>query len=253
GRPAPDGTRAQATRHRGGAAMSATDDRLQESDLAAEARREMVAHQIAGRGVRDPRVLSAMERLPRERFVPPAQRDAAYQDRALPIEQGQTISQPYMVAYMTEALRPEAGLKVLEVGTGSGYQTGLLAMLAGTVHTIERLDELSRSARCVLEGLGISSVKFYVGDGSLGLPSEAPFDRILVTAGAPRIPPALIEQLVIGGRLVAPVGGPDQQVVVCLDRLVGRTVESPGLACRFVKLLGEQGWRADQEQAAPAD
>jgi len=238
--------------HEGGAAIQ-SDDHLQNSDAWFEARREMVSEQIAGRGIQDPRVLEAMGQVPRERFVSPADRQAAYEDRALPIALGQTISQPYMVAYMTEALLLEAGMKVLEVGTGSGYQTALLAKLGARVHTIERLAELSRNARAVLEKLGLGSVTFHVGDGSLGIPSAAPFERILVTAGAPVIPPVLIDQLAVGGRLVAPVGGADQQVVVRLDRLPGRTVETPGVACRFVKLLGEQGWRSDPGQInAPA-
>ena len=231
--------------------MSQPDDRPIGEDPWSEARREMVSHQIAGRGLTDARLLAALERIPRERFVPPEHRQAAYEDRALPIALEQTISQPYMVAYMTDALRLEAGMKVLEVGTGSGYQTALLATLGGRVHTIERLAELSRDARALLAELGAGPVTFHVGDGSLGMPSEAPFDRILVTAGAPQIPSALVEQLVTGGRLVAPVGGADRQVVVRVDRLVNRTVETPGLACRFVRLLGEQGWRSDQAPITP--
>lgn len=183
-----------------------------------------------------------MERVPRERFVPQDYRDVAYEDRALPIACGQTISQPYMVAYMTEMLSAEPGMKVLEVGTGSGYQTAILAELGCRVHTIERLETLSRGAQRLLSELGIGPVTIHVGDGCLGVPAEAPFDRILVTAGAPKVPPALVEQLVVGGRLVIPVGEVDRQMVVRVDRLDGRTVETPGVACRFVKLLGEQGW-----------
>jgi protein-L-isoaspartate(D-aspartate) O-methyltransferase len=147
-----------------------------------------------------------------------------------------------MVAYMTDLLGLEPGMKVLEVGTGSGYQTAVLATLECRVHTIERIEELSRGARRLLEGLGFESVTFHIGDGCLGLAAEAPFDRILVTAGAPAIPRALVEQLPVGGRLAIPVGEEDRQTVVRVDRLEGRTVETPGVACRFVKLLGEQGW-----------
>ena len=223
----------------------------------ADARREMVQSQIAGRGIREPRVLAAMERLPREHFVPAAHRYAAYEDRALPNALGQTISQPYIVAYMTEALDLHEGMKVLEIGTGSGYQTVLLSMLGGQVYTVEREAELSQAARHAIGTLGsqvgvsVGSISFHVGDGSVGLPEKAPFDRILVTAAAPQVPPALVEQLVIGGRLVVPVGDAERQVVVCVDRLAGRSVEKPGLACRFVKLMGEQGWGPHDAPTAP--
>jgi protein-L-isoaspartate(D-aspartate) O-methyltransferase len=218
-----------------------------------EARREMVRVQIAGRGIKDPRVLAAMERLPREHFVAPAHRSAAYEDRALPNALGQTISQPYIVAYMTEALALGGGMKVLEVGTGSGYQCALLSMLGGRVHTIEREAELSKAARSAIRtvpGVQLGPIAFHVGDGSVGLPEEAPFDRILVTAAAPQVPQALVEQLPVGGRLVIPVGDTDHQVIVCVDRFAGRTVEKPGLACRFVKLIGSQGWGSSDEPPA---
>ncbi|MCP4245890.1 MAG: protein-L-isoaspartate(D-aspartate) O-methyltransferase [bacterium] len=222
------------------------DDRS-EAGPDAEFRRAMVAQQIIGRGLRDPQVCGAMQRLPRHRFVPPEQRAAAYDDRALPIAGGQTVSQPYMVAYMTEALRLAEGMTVLEVGTGSGYQTALLALLGARVHTIERLKGLSEAAEALLGDLGLRSITYHVGDGSLGLPGNAPFDRILVTAGAPAIPRELVEQLAVNGRLVAPVGGPEQQNVIVVDRLPGRWIETPGLACRFVKLIGARGWRAGLE------
>jgi len=196
-------------------------------------------------------VLAAMERVPRERFVPESYRGEAWEDRALPIADGQTISQPYMVAYMTGLLGVEPGMKVLEVGTGSGYQAAVLAELGCRLHTIERLEALSHGAERLLAELGIGPLSFHVGDGCLGVPGEAPFDRILVTAGAPRVPTALVEQLVIGGRLVIPVGEMDHQTVVRVDRLDGRTVETPGVACRFVKLVGQQGWGAPP--ADPAD
>ncbi len=209
------------------------------------AREEMVSRQIAGRGVRDPRVLAAMRTVPRHRFVPEQHLSAAYEDRALPLSAGQTISQPYMVAHMTELLDVQPGMKLLEVGTGSGYQCAVLAALGGLVHTVERLRSLAQPAEELLTALGCPSVVVHVGDGSLGLPSEAPFDRIIVTAGAPRVPEALAEQLADGGRLVVPVGDPGQQVVVCVERRGRRTVETPGLGCRFVKLVGGQGWPDD--------
>lgn len=215
-----------------------------------EARAEMVRSQIASRGVRDPRVLDVMARLPRHRFVPAPFRAEAYSDKALPLDNGQTISQPYMVAHMTEWLEVQPGDKVLEVGTGSGYQSVVLALLGAQVHTVDRLAAMAESAERLLADLGIDDVTVHWGDGSLGWPSEAPFDRILVTAGAPAIPPALVQQLAVGGRLVAPVGGPAGQIVVAADRLAGRFVETPGLACRFVKLLGQQGWPDDAGPAA---
>ncbi len=232
--------------------MSSNDNQFDVVDRLSEARRRMVAQQIAARGIRDARVLAAMERLPRDRFVPAAQRDEAYADQALPIGSGQTISQPYMVAYMTEILSVEPGQKVLEVGTGSGYQTALLVLLGGRVHTIERLPEFAEAAERRLGELGLAGAAFHVGDGSLGLPAEAPFDRIIVTAASPDVPQPLVDQLVMGGRLVVPVGGPDNQVVVRVDRRPGRTVETSGLACRFVRLLGEQGWPVDSQNSAPA-
>jgi protein-L-isoaspartate(D-aspartate) O-methyltransferase len=213
----------------------------------------MVRLQIAQRGIRDPGVLGAMQRVPRERFVPEGYRDEAYEDRALPIACGQTISQPYMVAYMTEMLGCQPGMKVLEVGTGSGYQAAVLAQLGCQLHTIERLEALSDPAQRLLAELGIGPIAFHIGDGCLGVPAEAPFDRILVTAGAPRVPPALVEQLLVGGRLVIPVGEPDHQVVVRVDRLEGRIVETPGVPCRFVRLVGQQGWGPPTPNEAAED
>lgn len=202
----------------------------------------MVEDQIRARGVKDPRVLAAMEEVPRERFIPFTRQEVAYEDRALPLDCGQTISQPFMVAYMTELLQVEPQSKVLEVGTGSGYQAAILAKLARTVHTIERLEALRVQAERTLRSLNITNVVFHVGDGSLGVPQEAPFDRILVTAGAPRVPQRLIEQLADGGRLVIPVGDADEQTVMLIVRQGDRTTEKPMLACRFVPLIGSQGW-----------
>ncbi len=209
------------------------------------ARKRMVEEQLRARGVLDERVLAAMAAVPRERFIPWARREVAYEDRALPLDCGQTISQPFMVAYMTELLEVQPGAKVLEVGTGSGYQAAILARLAREIHTIERLETLRSQAEHTLRALDVTNVVFHVGDGSLGLPDEAPFDRIMVTAGAPRIPQRLVEQLVDGGRLVIPVGEADEQTVVLVVRQGARTIETPMLACRFVPLIGQQGWRVE--------
>jgi protein-L-isoaspartate(D-aspartate) O-methyltransferase len=166
-----------------------------------------IDEQLVARGIRDARVVDAMRRVPREAFVPEASQALAYADRALPIPSGQTISQPFMVAVMTEALMLEGGERVLEIGTGSGYQAAILAELAAEVITIERRPELADAARSTILSLGYTNVEVIVGDGTLGLPGRAPFDRILVTAGAPRVPEALTEQLSArGGRLVIPVG-----------------------------------------------
>ena len=207
----------------------------------------MVRRQIASRGVRDPAVIDAMSRLPRERFIPGANCADAYADTAVPLGYGQTISQPFMVAHMTELLRVRPGMNVLEVGTGSGYQCAVLALLGCRVHTVERLAPLAEAAESLLGELQLplGPVSVHLGDGSLGWPSAAPFDRILLTAGAPQVPQPLIRQLRIGGRLVAPTGPPAGQLVVAVDRLASRTVETPGLACRFVKLIGRHGWRLE--------
>lgn len=203
----------------------------------------MIEQDIRRRGVRDPRVLDAMATVPRERFVPTAVRASAYDDRALPIDFGQTISQPFIVAYMTELLTVTPESVVLEIGTGSGYQTAVLARLARTVHTVERLDALRELAAQTIAALGLTNVVLHAGDGSLGLPAFAPFDRIIVTAAAPRVPPPLVVQLADGGRLVIPIGGDTEQTIVLVIRKGSRTIETPMLACRFVKLIGQEGWR----------
>lgn len=207
----------------------------------------MIDQQLCARGIRDASVLEAVNRVPREMFVPQTLAAAAYEDRALPIEHGQTISQPFMVAYMTEQLAPNRNSRVLEVGTGSGYQTAVLARLADHVYSIERIDELRRSAEVRLRRLGLTNFTLHTGDGTLGLWEFAPYDRILVTAAAPGIPESLVDQLAVGGRLVIPVGGELEQTVMRVDRLHDRTVEMPLLACRFVKLIGEEGWRAEAD------
>ena len=205
-------------------------------------RRRMVEVQIAGRGISDPRTLQALGRVPRERFVPRAYRGLAYEDRPLPIGEGQTVSQPYMVALMTQALGMHGGEKVLEVGTGSGYQTAVLAEIAGLVYSVERIPSLAERARRTLEALGYENVRVVAGDGSLGLAREAPFDAVLVTAAAPAVPEPLKEQLADGGRLVIPVGSREYQELVRVTRR-GDSFRSESLGgCVFVPLLGARGW-----------
>ena len=202
-----------------------------------------IDEQLVARGIRDPRVLDAMRRVPRELFVPEASQSLAHADRALPIDCGQTISQPFMVAVMTEALMLEGGELVLEIGTGSGYQTAILAELAGRVVSIERRPELADAARKTLASLGYENVEVVIGDGTLGLADRAPFDRILVTAGAPRVPPALGRQLSSRrGRLVIPIGSHLQQWLTVVVREGDRVTESMGEGCVFVPLQGQEGW-----------
>jgi protein-L-isoaspartate(D-aspartate) O-methyltransferase len=205
-------------------------------------RRQMVERQLVPRGIADPRVLAAMGTLPRHLFVEEALQGQAYSDNALPIGSRQTISQPYIVARMTELLRPGPDDRVLEIGTGSGYQTALLAMLAGTVHTVERLRPLSQRARAILRELKIENVYFRVGDGTAGWPEEAPFSRIVVTAGSPAVPAPLLGQLADGGRLVIPVGDERQQIIhVMIKGPAGLRTERYD-PCVFVKLIGQEGW-----------
>ncbi len=204
----------------------------------------MVARQLAGRTIRDPLVLEAMRAVMRHLFVPAAIRASSYDDRPLPIGEGQTISQPYMVAIMTESLLLKGGEKVLEVGTGSGYQAAILAELGCTVHTIERSETLAREARLNLAAAGYGGVTVHSGDGTLGLKDEAPFRAIIVTAGGPVVPEPLTAQLdPDGGVLVIPVGGRGVQELLRVTRNGEkfRTEELGG--CRFVPLVGECGWQ----------
>ncbi len=211
-------------------------------DLNLDSRRHMVDTQIRARGITDERVLQAMEQVPRERFIGPDQRASAFADRALTIAHGQTISQPFMVAAMTAKLQVQPHHRVLEIGTGSGYQTAILARLARQVYTIERIEPLCAASQQMLASLGITNVTFRTGDGSLGWPEQAPFECIIATAGAPGIPNALVEQLTDGGRLVIPVGSQYEQILTVVERWAGRTREIPSIPCRFVKLIGREAW-----------
>ncbi len=211
----------------------------------AQARRRMVELQLAGRGIRDRRVLAAMATVPRERFVPSASRLYAYSDRPLPIGRGQTISQPYMVAAMLEALDCSPEHVALEVGAGSGYQAALLGELCAEVWAIEIVEDLAVRARSALLDVGRDNVGVVVGDGSTGLPEHAPYDRIIVAAGAPEVPEPLVEQLADGGRLVMPVGSRVTQALVIVERHGDEVTQTPGMPCIFVPLIGRHGWRPD--------
>lgn len=204
----------------------------------------MVQCQIARRGVRSENVLEAMRKVPRERFVPEGQRAWAYDDAPLPIGDGQTISQPYIVAYMAEALGLDGGDKVLEIGTGSGYAAAVLAEIAAEVYTIERIEGLAATARAVLDDLDYANVHVRHGDGTLGWPRHAPFDGIVVTAGGPDVPDSLKHQLKVGGRLVMPIGRIAWfQKLVLVTRLTEAEFETEDLfRVRFVRLIGEEGW-----------
>ncbi|HEY2496385.1 MAG TPA: protein-L-isoaspartate(D-aspartate) O-methyltransferase [Candidatus Angelobacter sp.] len=208
-------------------------------------RGSMVENQLRQRGIRDERLLAAMSKVPRHEFVSPQNWTEAYADHPIPIAEQQTTSQPYMIAAMIQAAQIKAEDRVLEIGAGSGYQTALLAELASQVFAVERYASLSETARNTLERLDCRNVKVVTGDGSLGLPSDAPFDAIIVSAAAPRIPQALVEQLAIGGRLVVPVGESDQQVVHLVERQQDGTINVKTLeGCRFVPLIGEHGFAA---------
>jgi len=208
----------------------------------------MVKKQIEARNITDKLVLEAMRKVPRHVFVPSEYEQSAYEDRPLPIGFGQTISQPYMVALMTEALCLKGDEKVLEVGTGSGYQAAILAEIVDHVVTIERIPELAARASEILRNLGYGNVEVLVGDGSKGYPPRAPYDAIIVTAGAPRIPDALVEQLAEGGRLVIPVGSGFHQTLTRLTKKQGGNDIEHLEGCIFVPLVGECGWNEEQDE-----
>lgn len=211
----------------------------------------MIQQQVIERGIRDPRVIEALRSVPRDLFFAKERRREAYADRSAAIGHGQTISQPYMVALMTQRLELRPDHKVLELGTGSGYQTAILAKLAGEVYSIERVKPLLDDAFERLHTLGIDNVHFRFGDGTAGWPEVAPFDRIIITAGAPKIPEELLlNQLKDGGIAILPYGPQEEQMLVQVRRH-GNKLESTDICpCRFVKLIGKEGWEKDDEQNA---
>jgi len=209
-----------------------------------EQRQDMVENQLRRRGVKDERVLAAMASVPRHEFVPAREQDLAYSDEPLGIGSGQTISQPYIVASMTAALRLTGTERVLEIGTGSGYQAAVLALVAKEVHSIESRPELAECAAERLQRLGFNNVHVHVGDGTLGLKEFAPFDAVLVAAAAPALPEPLLEQLGEGGRMIVPVGTEDQQQLILVTRHGNEFSSGRRESCRFVPLVGRYGWKA---------
>jgi len=205
-------------------------------------RHDMVRQQIVARGIRNPALIRAMARLPRQLFTRPEDCHLAYGDQALPSDWGQTISQPLMVAVMTAQLQILPGQRILEIGTGTGYQTALLAMLCAQVYTVEYVPQLSAAAQARLQHLGFGNIYYCIGDGSMGWEAHGLYDRILVTAGAAAVPEPLIKQLADGGKLIIPIGNQSRQILQSVERH-GPTVSTENiLDCRFVPLLGEHGW-----------
>ena len=210
-------------------------------------RLNMVDVQLAHRGIKDKRVLDTIRKVTRHLFVPSELASVAYADQPLSIGESQTISQPYMVALMSECLRLSGGEKILELGTGSGYQTAILAELGSFVYTIEKINTLSIGAQRTLEHLGYENIKFKVGDGTVGWAKNAPYDRIIVTAGAPKISKVLIDQLSEGGRMVIPVGNSFSQELVVVSK-INRKIKTENICgCMFVPLIGEYGWNNEQK------
>lgn len=205
-------------------------------------RHDMVRQQIIARGIRNAPLIRAMARLPRHLFTRPEDCDLAYDDMALPSDQGQTISQPMMVAVMTAQLDVQPGQRILEIGTGTGYQTAILAMLCGQVYTVEYVPQLAREAQARLHRLGFGNIYYCIGDGSNGWDAHSPYDRILVTAGAAMVPEPLIQQLVDGGKMIIPVGNQTTQVLQIIERKGKKITTADILDCRFVPLLGKHGW-----------
>jgi protein-L-isoaspartate(D-aspartate) O-methyltransferase len=210
-----------------------------------KARQKMVEEQIIARGIKDPKLIAAMKKVPRHVFVEEALQSQGYGDHPLPIGEKQTISQPYMVALMTEALLLSGKEKVLEIGTGSGYQTAILAELSEKVYSIERIRPLAIRARKLLYDLGYFNVEIKIFDGTLGWGEESPFDAVTVTAGAPDIPQPLIDQLAMGGRLVIPVGNSFAQDLIRITKVEEGVKKEDLGGCRFVKLIGKYGWEAE--------
>ncbi len=206
-------------------------------------RERMVEEQIVKRGVKDTRVIQAMKKVPRHLFIDKTYYHQAYNDYPLPIGQSQTISQPYMVASMTELLELKGDERVLEIGTGSGYQTAILALLCSKVYSVERISELTKKARLTLKQLGFKNINLIVRDGSLGWPEFAPYNGIIVTAGAPEIPDALIEQLANNGRMTIPVGNEACQTLNYVEKHKGRIYRKEFFGCAFVPLVGKGGWK----------
>ena len=216
---------------------------MDEKDIYRQRRERMVENQIAGRGITDKRVLEAMREVPRHEFVTDHLKEEAYADHPLPIGGGQTISQPYIVALMTEHLRLRGNENVLEIGTGSGYQAAVLSELAGVIHTIELRPELAERAENTFREMGINNVHVHVGDGTLGWEDEAPYDGVIATAAAPKVPDAFFEQLKVGGRIVIPVGARWRQVLEVWTKTDAGMEKEEILPVAFVPLLGENGWQ----------
>ena len=208
-----------------------------------EERKRMVEIQLKGRRIKSKRVLKVMGEVPRHRFVERNLQSSAYADYPLPIGEGQTISQPYMVALMMQCLELEGDERVLEIGTGSGYQVALLAELAKEVYSVERIESLSRKAAKILQGLGYTNIKFKVGDGTKGWAEYSPYGGIMVTAGSPAIPRTLVDQLSEGGRMVIPMGGRFSQELVVVRKWKGKVEKKNICGCVFVPLIGEFGWK----------
>ena len=208
------------------------------------ARAQMIREQLRARGIRNSQVLCAMASLPRHRFLPPELQTQAYADKALMVRDGQTISQPFIVAFMTAQLAPLQHCRVLEIGTGTGYQTALLAMLTKRVYTIERLENLHNDARLLLAEMGLTNIDFCLADGTHGWREQAPFDRIIVTAGAPAVPAPLLNQLANDGRMIIPLGDRGSQTLMLIHRKDDSFTQKAILDCRFVPLIGTFAWQA---------